>query len=246
MSDPIGIAPRHDAAPRRADTSHQVPGGKALAKGVRYDAPGIDGEADHGKGHSGEQPSLRGCHDEISKTRDKGGADERRDVPDPGRDAVRKQGAGNVAHSSGRQEQSVQALGHSPVDRRDDDEHAHGEPLQAGQCREQGYEKPQRAVLHELSGAVQDRAMRRAGFRALGAEAEQRQARDADRRRVGDKGERLDCSEREGAEDRAPEVLGGGLGAAQDPVRMGERRGARPAPARSPARPSSRRLAPRR
>ena len=64
-----------------------------------------------------------------------------------------------------------------------------------------------------------------AGFRALSAEAEQRKARDSDCRRVGDKGEGLGCSEREGPEDRPAEVLGGGLGAAQDPVRMGERAG---------------------
>ena len=73
MSDPIGKAPH--TTPRHAEPTRPIKSrrGEALAKGDRNDASGVDGKADHGKGHASEQPSPRGCHDEISKARDEGG-----------------------------------------------------------------------------------------------------------------------------------------------------------------------------
>ena len=159
MSDPIGNAARHDAAPRGTDPSHQIPGRETLAQGVRHDAPGVDGEADDGKGQAGEQPPLGRCHDQIGEPRDERARDECPDVSHPAREAVCEQGSRHVAHSSRGQEHPVQLFGHAPVDRRDDDEHAHDEPLQRGQRREQRHEKPQRPILQEVPGAVQDRAV---------------------------------------------------------------------------------------
>ena len=67
--------------------------------------------------------------------------------------------------------------------------------------------------------------MRRLGLGAVSAEAEQRKASDTNRRGVREEGESLGRSEGEGPQYRAAEVLGGGLSAAQEPVRTGERAG---------------------
>ncbi len=81
--------------------------------------------------------------------------------------------------------------------------------------------------------------MRRPGFRALSAEAEQRKARDSDCHRVSDKGEGLGCSEREGSRGSGRSGALWRLRCCSGTRSHGRTTEARPAPARSPGMQSS-------